>query len=121
MQQAKISKVTVYTKPFCGECDQAKEYLNAKGVKFEEVDSLLTLTGVMSITLSSERPPIAIIDYNDGTRRRVSGFDKDIYDTVLGAYRSGSAVSDFDISGGKPDVIDSSRDSNQTADSFDFR
>ncbi len=95
----KISKVSLYTKPFCSECDNAKNYLKDKGVVFEEVDSLLTLTGVMSITLSSERPPIAIIDYDDGTRRRVSGFDKAIYDTVLGSYRSGGATSDFDISG----------------------
>ena len=33
-----MSKVEIYTSPFCGFCSRAKELLRAKGVIFEEID-----------------------------------------------------------------------------------
>jgi hypothetical protein len=113
---SKISKVSIFVKPFCTECEEAVGYLKDKRVPFEEVNSLVTLTGIASLTLSSERPPITIIDYSDGSRRRIIGFDRAIFDTVLGEYRSNQ---DSFAIGSDFDTTDSVSGNN--SDSFDLR
>jgi hypothetical protein len=113
---SKVSKVSIFVKPFCTECEEAIGYFRERTIPYEQVDSLVTLTGIASLTLSSERPPITIIDYSDGTRRRIVGFDKAIFDTVLGEYRSNqdsfAMGSDFDTN---------NKGSQNASDSFDLR
>ncbi len=37
-----MSKIEIYTSPFCGFCAQAKRLLGTKGIKFEEIDVTMT-------------------------------------------------------------------------------
>lgn len=108
----KLSKVTIYTKPLCVACDQLKDYLKARNIKFEEANSLLSLSGAAGIILSSERPPITILDYSDGTTRRIVGFDEEILDGLLGEHRGDSFALDEPQNGSK---------SPPSKDSFDLR
>jgi len=108
----KLSKVTVYTKPLCVPCDELKDYLKNKNIKFEETNSLLTLSGAAGIVLSSERPPITTLDYSDGTTRRIVGFDEALLDSLLGEYRGDS----FSLDEPKNNSINS-----RANDSFDLR
>lgn len=43
MQEAKMQKVTVYTKMLCGYCYRAKSLLASKNVEIEEID--ITMNG----------------------------------------------------------------------------
>jgi glutaredoxin 3 len=36
-----MSKVEIYTQPFCGYCHRAKNLLDEKGVSYEEVDVMM--------------------------------------------------------------------------------
>lgn len=108
----KLSKVTVYTKPLCAACDELKDYLKDKDIKFEEQNSLLSFSGAAGIILSTERPPITILDYSDGTTRRIVGFDQALLDGLLGEYRGDSFAIDEPRSNSKNTRPD---------DSFDLR
>ena len=33
-----MSKIEIYTSPFCGFCSRAKRLLHSKGIKFDEID-----------------------------------------------------------------------------------
>lgn len=111
-----VSKVIVYVKSWCSECEEVTRYLTDRRVKFEKAYIFSTLTSLPGTILSSERPPVTVIDYTDGTRRRIVGFDEAIFDTLFGSYGAEKpnsfGLSEFDIRG--------SEKGNPT-DSFDLR
>lgn len=39
-----MAEVEIYTTPMCGYCSRAKRLLKAKGVKFQEIDVMLSKT-----------------------------------------------------------------------------
>lgn len=74
-----MKNVTVYTSNTCTYCTQAKEYLKAKGIAFEERNikepayrKELMAMGFMSV-------PVLKID-----NETVLGFDREKIDTLLG-------------------------------------
>jgi len=119
VEYSKIEKVTVYIKSFCSDCNKVTDFLKDRGVKFEKQYGLLTLSGVPGIVLSREKPPITIIEYTDGTKRKLVGFDAAVLNTFFtGASGDASfpkddfSISDFDLRGTKE---------NKPQDSFDLR
>lgn len=111
-----VSKVVVYVKSWCSECEEVTRYLTDRGVKYEKVYIFATLTGLQGTILSSERPPVTVIDYTDGTRRRIVGYDEAIFDTLFGSHgaekHNSFGLSEFDLRGSEKD---------KPTDSFDLR
>jgi len=69
-----MSKVEIYTSPFCGYCFRAKRLLEAKGVPFEEYDVMMdgTKKGEM-VQRASGRSTVPQIFIDD---RHIGGCDE---------------------------------------------
>ncbi len=79
-------KVTIYTTTTCPYCKMEKEYLDAKGVKYETVvidhdkkaaQEMLEKSGQLGV-------PFTVITKEDGHSESILGFDREKLDDVLG-------------------------------------
>mgnify|MGYP000340490489 CR=1 FL=1 len=126
VEYSRIQKITVYVKSFCSDCDKVIALLNEKGVKYDKQYSFLTLTGIPGVILSNERPPIVIVEYTDGTRRKIVGFDESILNAIFEPSETSRSddfsLSDFDLRGTNTNSrTNSGTDKNPKEDSFDLR
>ena len=116
IENINVTRVVLYVKSFCSECAAANKYLIEHSVKFEKQYVLTTLTGLPGILLSGEKPPIVVIEYSDGSKKRIVGFDEQVYQNFFTPLASGNpdsfGLSDFDIRGSEAD---------KEKDSFDLR
>ncbi len=74
-------KVKIYTTPTCPYCRMTKEYLNAKGVKYENVDVSASKENAQEMIDRSNQMGVPVIDV-DG--KLIVGFDKAELDKLLG-------------------------------------
>ena len=111
-----IDKVTVYVKSFCRKCDAVVSFLKERNIRFDKVYSYLTLTGIPGLILGDEEPPITVVEYSNGTSRKIVGYDDLILGSIFSSQTSGNGndfgLSEFDLRGTK--------DLNRK-DSFDLR
>ena len=111
-----IEKVTFYVKSFCNECKKVESFLKERGVKYERIYSYFTLTGINSIIGVDEDPPVVVVEYSNGTSRKIAGYDEKIlnmtFDSYPGSVSDDFKISDFDLRGTKNDT---------RQDSFDLR
>lgn len=68
-------KIQVYTTPRCPYCDRAKDFLNRKGVAFEEIDVSDPDERIALVKKSGGRQTVPQIFIND---KGIGGFD-DMY------------------------------------------
>ncbi len=66
-------KVKIYTTPTCPYCRMTKEYLNTKGVKYENVDVSASKENAQEMIDRSNQMGVPVIDV-DG--KLIIGFDK---------------------------------------------
>ncbi|HIP50337.1 MAG TPA: glutaredoxin family protein [Candidatus Pacebacteria bacterium] len=80
-----MANVTIYSTPTCGYCTMAKDFLQEKGVEYEEVDvsvdqqkaqAVVEKTGQMGV-------PVIIIE-KDGQEEVLVGFDQVQLTNLLG-------------------------------------
>ncbi len=80
-----MADVTIYSTPTCGYCTMAKDFLQEKGVEYEEVDvsvdqqkaqAMVEKTGQMGV-------PVIIIE-KDGQEEVLVGFDQVQLTNLLG-------------------------------------
>jgi len=81
-----MAKVTLYKTTTCPYCKMEGEYLNSKGIKFEEIyvdqdpkaaEEMVKISNQMGV-------PFTVIDKEDGTRETILGFDRSKIDQALG-------------------------------------
>lgn len=79
-------KVTVYSTITCPFCKLEKEYLDSKGIKYENIFvdqdakaavEMVKISGQMGV-------PFTVIAAEDGTQHTVLGFDRTKIDAALG-------------------------------------
>lgn len=78
--------VTIYTTTTCPYCKMEKEYLDSKGVKYENVfvdqdankaQEMMDLSGQLGV-------PFTVIEEEDGSETKILGFDKPKLNEALG-------------------------------------
>ena len=78
-------QVIVYSTPTCPYCKMEAEYLQSKGINFEEiyvdkdpkaVQEMIAISGQMGV-------PFTVITKNDGSKVSILGFDKQKLDSAL--------------------------------------
>jgi alkyl hydroperoxide reductase subunit F len=81
-----MNNVTIYTTKTCPFCKMEREYLNSKGVKFEEIfvdhdmvraREMIKLSGQMGV-------PFTVVVKHNGEKVEILGFDQPKIDEVLG-------------------------------------
>ncbi|MBI2334540.1 glutaredoxin family protein [Candidatus Daviesbacteria bacterium] len=81
-----MAKVTMYKTTTCPYCKMEAEYLNSKGVQFEEIyvdqnpqaaEEMVKISGQMGV-------PFTVIQKDDGTQVTILGFDRDKINQALG-------------------------------------
>lgn len=80
-------KVTVYTTESCPYCVMLKNWLNAKGVQYEQysVDKN-PIAAQQMIQLSQQRGvPFSTVEYDDGSMEKILGFDRPRFEQALAA------------------------------------
>ena len=79
-------KVTIYSTTTCPYCKMEKDYLDSKGVKYENVfvdqnsdkaQEMMDISGQLGV-------PFTVIEKDDGTEEKILGFDKEKLNEVLG-------------------------------------
>ncbi len=80
-----MTKVTIYTTATCAYCKMEKEYLDSKGIKYENIfvdqdpkaaEEMVKISGQMGV-------PFTVITKDDGTRETILGFDRTRIDAAL--------------------------------------
>ncbi len=78
-------KVTIYSTTTCPYCKMEKDYLDSKGVKYENVfvdqdsdkaQEMMDISGQLGV-------PFTVIEKDDGTKEKILGFDKEKLNEVL--------------------------------------
>ncbi len=81
-----MTKVTIYTTATCSYCKMEKEYLDSKGIKYENIfvdqdpkaaEEMVKISGQMGV-------PFTVITKDDGTLETILGFDRARIDAALG-------------------------------------
>lgn len=81
-----MTKITIYTTKTCPFCKMEREYLDSKGVKYEEIfvdhdmakaQEMIKLSGQMGV-------PFTVIGRDNGEKVEILGFDQVKIDGVLG-------------------------------------
>lgn len=81
-----MNKITIYTTKTCPFCKMEREYLNSKGVEFEEIfvdhdmaraREMIKLSGQMGV-------PFTVIEKDNLEKVEILGFDQPKIDEVLG-------------------------------------
>ena len=75
-----MSKVTIYTTPWCGFCKTAKNYMTDNGVQFEEKNVEQDQEAAIEAVKKSNQMGVPVIDVN-GTI--IVGFNKTLLDQAL--------------------------------------
>ena len=79
-------KIEIYTTTTCPYCKMEKDYLDSKGVKYENVfvdndskaaQEMLEKSGQLGV-------PFTVVTSDDGTEKSILGFDKEKLNRVLG-------------------------------------
>ena len=79
-------KVQIYTTTTCPYCKLEKEYLDLKGIKYENIfvdldpkaaEDMVKISSQMGV-------PFTVITRDDGTRETILGFDKSKLSVALG-------------------------------------
>lgn len=79
-------KVTIYTTTTCPYCKLEKEYLDSKGIKYENIfvdqdpkaaEEMVKISGQMGV-------PFTVISDDDGSKETILGFDRAKIDSSLG-------------------------------------
>jgi len=73
-------KIKMYTSPYCPFCHRAKDYLNKKGVKYEEVNVLGNLRAARELVEKSGQDAVPVIEIGD---KIIVGFDPKRIDEAL--------------------------------------
>lgn len=68
-----MSKIKIYTTPYCHYCKMAKEYFKSKGIEFEEYDVMQDMSKRDEMIARTGQLGVPVIDI-DG--KIVIGFDK---------------------------------------------
>ncbi|MCA9346420.1 glutaredoxin family protein [Candidatus Saccharibacteria bacterium] len=78
-------KITIYSTATCGFCHMLKNYLNSKGIKYDEkkADTDQNLARELYEKSGQLGVPFTIIE-SDGKEEKILGFDKPKFDQVLG-------------------------------------
>ena len=80
-------KITVYTTHTCPYCVMLKNWLNDKGVKYENymvdenpiaAQNMIRLSGQMGV-------PFSTVEYDDGRIEKILGFDRSRFEAALKA------------------------------------
>ena len=78
-------KVTIYSTTTCPYCKMEKDYLDSKGVKYENIfvdqdsdkaQEMMDISGQLGV-------PFTVIEKDDGTEEKILGFDKEKLNEVL--------------------------------------
>lgn len=85
MKSVKNAKVTVYSTPTCPYCHMAKEFLNSKGVKFEDVDVSANHEAAEEMIKKSGFTGVPQIEIKG---KIIVGFDKEELEKELKIYKS---------------------------------
>lgn len=81
-----MAKITVFKTTTCPYCKMESEYLDSKGIKFEQIfvdqdpkaaEEMVKISGQMGV-------PFTVIEKEDGSKLSVLGFDKDKINSALG-------------------------------------
>ncbi len=79
-------KVTIYTTTTCPYCKLEKEYLDSKGIKYENIfvdqdakaaEDMVKISGQMGV-------PFTVVTGDDGSKITILGFDRARIDLSLG-------------------------------------
>jgi len=79
-------KIEIYTTTTCPYCKMEKDYLDSKGVKYENIfvdndskaaQEMLEKSGQLGV-------PFTVVTSDDGTEKSILGFDKEKLNRVLG-------------------------------------
>ena len=79
-------KIEIYTTTTCPYCKMEKDYLDSRGVKYENVfvdndskaaQEMLEKSGQLGV-------PFTVVTSDDGTEKSILGFDKEKLNQVLG-------------------------------------
>jgi len=81
-----MKNVKIYTSPTCTFCHQLKEWLQEKGVEFEEFDVFADEDARDFIVKKSGQMgvPVSLITSEDDSEEVVVGFDTDKFTQILG-------------------------------------
>lgn len=81
----KVKNLKIYSTPTCVYCHAEKEYLDQKGIYYEEVsvddndkaEELMRLSGQLGV-------PFTVVTKEDGTEVKILGFDRPRLNEALG-------------------------------------
>lgn len=86
MLYLKYMKVTIYTTTTCPYCKLEKEYLDSKGIKYENIfvdqdakaaEDMVKISGQMGV-------PFTVVTRDDDSQETILGFDRTKIDLSLG-------------------------------------
>jgi len=97
----KISKIVIFTTPFCDDCKPALAFLTDRGLEFEQRDVMNVNTLMGSLVQGSNRPVIEVF-YKDGSKRKIIGFDKELLEAIFPV----PPGSDFDLRNDEQDSFE---------------
>lgn len=81
-------KISIYTTKTCPFCRMEREYLDSKGIKYEEIfvdhnmkkaKEMIELSGQMGV-------PFTVIEKENGEKVEILGFDRKKIDEILGLH-----------------------------------
>ncbi|MBN2014152.1 MAG: glutathione S-transferase N-terminal domain-containing protein [Candidatus Altiarchaeota archaeon] len=81
-----MAKIRVYSTKMCPYCRMAKEYLEEKGVEFEEIDVSIDREAAQEMIKKSGQMGVPQIEIN---KRIIVGFDKEEIEKELKAMKKG--------------------------------
>lgn len=76
-----MSKITIYTTPYCAYCKMAKEYFESKGIEYAEYDVMTDVAKREEMVKKSGQLGVPVIDI-DG--QIIIGFDRQKINQYLG-------------------------------------
>lgn len=80
-----MTKITVYSTVTCPYCKLEKEYLDSKGIKYNNIfvdqdpkaaEEMVKISNQMGV-------PFTVIEKDDGSRETILGFDREKIDSAL--------------------------------------
>ena len=75
-------QVTVYSTPSCGYCHKAKEFFQAKGVEYKEIDVSQDHAAAQAMVEKSGQMGVPVIEIADSI---VVGFNQPVIEELLNA------------------------------------
>lgn len=100
VEYSHITKVILYRKTYCRDCEKVEELLAERGVDYEKRSINDTLGGWLQGTLGIISAPTTVFVYSNGSTRKVQGYDREILMTLT-APEPGSVHDSFDVRKGQ--------------------